>query len=213
MKHLASCGIAFIALVVSILFEMTVPSSTTAAAQQVETNGELPLGQPPLRSVGDKSIWRYKDGTEITYEITAVDEETISGRASDGCTWKSVIAGWGPAVEWKNCNSSSGSHKVKRTGNLYPLQVGNSEKWKYRGKNSKGNTWSGTRKCEVRGTEKVTVPAGTFETYHVVCEEKSGRYEWHYSPELRFFVTSSRKPLGGSTWGYSQELVSFMPSP
>lgn len=213
MKHLASCAIAFIALAVSTLFEMTVLGSMTVAARQVETNGELPLGQPPLRAVGDKSVWRYKDGTEITYEITAVDKETISGRASDGCTWKSVIAGWGPAVEWKNCNSSSGSHKVKRSGNLYPLQVGNTEKWKYSGEDNKGNTWSGTRKCEVKGMEKVTVPAGTFETYHVVCKEKSGRYEWHYSPELRFSVTSSRKPLGRSTWGYSQELVSLVPSP
>lgn len=83
MRHQAFWGIAFIALAASILLEMTVPSSTTAAARQVETNGALPPGQPPLRAVGDQSVWRYKDGTEITYEITAVDEETFSGRASD----------------------------------------------------------------------------------------------------------------------------------
>ena len=196
------------------LSEMTVSGAPTAAAQQVEMKGELPLGQPPLRAVGDKSVWRNKNGTEISYEITAVDEDILSGRSSDGCTWKFVIAGWGPAVEWKNCSSSSGSHKVKRTGNMYPLQVGNTEKWRHSGRNNKGNRWSGTRKCEVKGTEKVTVPAGSFDTYHVVCKEPWARYEWHYSPELRFVVTSSRKPLGGSTGSrYYRELVSIMHSP
>ena len=196
------------------LSEMTVSDSPTAAAQQAETKGELPLGQPPLRAVGNKSVWRNKNGTEISYEITAVDEETFSGLSSNGCAWKFVIGGWGPTVEWKNCNSSSGSHKVKRTGNMYPLQVGNTEKWRYNGRNNKGNRWSGTRKCEVKGTEEITVPAGSFDTYHVVCKEPYARYEWHYSPELRSTVTSSRKPLGGSTGRrYYRELVSIMRSP
>ena len=196
------------------LSEMTVSGAPTADAQQVEMKGELPLGQPPLVAVGDKSVFRYKNGTEISFEITAVDEETYSGRGSDGCSWKLVIAGWGPAVEWKNCRSNSGSHKVKRTGNMYPLQVGNTEKWKYRGRNNKGQSWSGTRKCEVKGTEKVTVPAGSFDTYHVVCREERARYEWHYSPELRSVVISSRKPLGGSTGRrYYRELVSILRSP
>ena len=196
------------------LSEMTVSGAPTAAVQQVEMKGELPLGQPPLPAVGEKSVWRDKNGTETSYEITAVDEDILSGRSIDGCTWKYVIAGWGPILEWGNCFSSSGSHKVKRTGNMYPLQVGNTEKWKYNGRNNKGNSWSGTRKCEVKGTEKVTVPAGSFDTYHVVCKEPSARYEWHYSPELRSIVTSSRKPLGGSTGRrYYRELVSIMRSP
>ena len=196
------------------LSEMAIPSSTTAVAQQAEMKVEFPLGQPPVRAVGDKSVWRNKNGTEISYEITAVDEETFSGLSSNGCAWKFVIGGWGPTVEWKNCNSSSGSHKVKRTGNMYPLQVGNTEKWRYNGRNNKGNRWSGTRKCEVKGTEEVTVPAGSFDTYHVVCKEPYARYEWHYSPELRSTVTSSRKPLGGSTGRrYYRELVSIMRSP
>ena len=195
------------------LSEMTVSDSSTAAVEQVEMKGGLPLGQPPLRAVGEKSVWRNKNGTEISYEITAVDEDFLSGRSSNGCTWKFVIAGWGPTVEWKNCGSSSGTHKVKRTGNMYPLQVGNTEKWKYRGRNNKGDSWTGTRKCEVKGTEKVTVPAGSFDTYHVVCKEKWARYEWHYSPELRFVVTSSRKPLGAAGTRYYRELVSIMRSP
>ena len=192
---------------------MAQPAEETSAAQQVEMKGGLPLGQPPLRTVGEKSVWRNKNGTEISFEITAFDEETFSGRGSDGCSWKFAMDGWGPTLEWKNCSSSSGSHKLKRTGNMYPLQVGNTEKWKYRGRNNKGQSWSGTRKCEVKGTEIVTVPAGTFDTYHVVCKEQSARYEWHYSPELRYSVTSRRKPLGSSGRRYYRELVSYVPGP
>ena len=97
---------------------------------------------------------------------------------------------------------------------MYPLQVGNTESWKYTGKNTKGDSWSGMRECEVKGTAHVTVPAGSFDTYHVVCEERDSRREWHYSPTLRRTVTSIRTPMAGSSAKpHHLELVRIIPAP
>ena len=40
---------------------MAQPAEETSAAQQVEMKGGLPLGQPPLRTVGEKSVWRKQE--------------------------------------------------------------------------------------------------------------------------------------------------------
>ena len=196
--------------IAAVTLAVVVSGGQTANAQQTAVEAELPPGQaPPAYVVGYQSTWRNKDGSEVTFEITGVEGRTISVQASWGCSYKARADGFAPTLEWKDCGGSTGSHTVKRTGNIYPLQVGNTESWKYRGKNKNGDKWSGTRKCTVKGTVNVTVPAGNFDTYHVVCKEKGARYEWHYSPELRKIVTTSRIPKGGSSGGWYRELVSF----
>ena len=156
-----------------------------------------------------------KDGSEITYERTGIEDATISGRGSDGCIYSSIKDGFGPVTQWKNCAGSTGTQMLERSGNMFPLQVGNTESWKYTGKDTKGDSWSGTRECEVKGTAHVTVPAGSFDTYHVVCEVKGWlRYEWHYSPKLRSRVTSVHTPIAGSSaTPRHMELVRIIPAP
>ena len=194
----------------------------TATAQQVAAKAELPPAELPVIRVGDKSVYRDKKDKEFTYEVTSVDTESTSGLSNDGCRWTSVI-GYGPTLEWSGCGGSDGTQTIKkREGNLWPLQVGNKVRWKFKGKNNRGNSWSGTRKCNVKGTANVTVPAGNFDTYHIICTEdwsrrewqlaQVSRREWHYSPELGVSVTFLRKPRGNSrTKRTYQELVSFTP--
>ena len=196
--------------IATVTIAMAVSSGHMATAQQTAVKAELPLGQaPPAYVAGYQSTWRNKDGSEVTFEVTGVEGRTISVQTSWGCSYKAHSDGLAPALAWKDCGGSPGTHTVKRIGNIYPLQVGNTESWKYRGKNKKGNKWSGTRKCTVKGTINVTVPAGNFDTYFVVCTEKGARYEWHYSPELRKMVITSKVPKGGSGGGWYRELVSF----
>ena len=186
----------------------------TATAQQVAAKAELPPAELPVRRVGDKSVYRDKKGREITYEVTKVDDETYSGHGSDGCIWTSVID-YGPALEWRNCDGNTGTHTIKkRKGGLFPLEVGNKVRWSFRGKNDKGNKWRNSRKCHVKETANVTVPAGNFDTFLIVCTESWARFEWHYAPELGISVTSRRKPKGTSqSKPRYLELVSFTPGP
>ena len=191
---------------------ISVSGYQTATAQQVAAKAELPPAELRIFRVGDKSVWRDKNGKEVTYEVTGVDDENVSAQGSDGCSWTAPI-GYGPSLEWSGCGGSAGTQTIKeREGNLFPLQVGNTVRWKFKGKNNRGNSWSGTRKCNVKGTANVTVPAGNFDTYHIVCTENWSRREWHYSPELGRSVTSRRKPRGNSRTKFAySELVSFTP--
>ena len=199
------------AVVVSII----VTGCQTTSVQQIAVKADLPPAQPPIYEIGKKTVWRMKDGSEITYETTDIEDTTITGRGSDGCIYSFRKDGFGRATRWENCSGSTGTHRLSRSGNMYPLQVGNTESWKYTGKNTKGDSWSGMRECEVKGTAHVTVPAGSFDTYHVVCEEKGWkRYEWHYSPKLRRTVTSIQAPMAGSSAKPRHlELVRIIPAP
>ena len=201
--------------IAAVAVSIIVSGCQATSVQQVAVNADLPPAQPPIYEVGKRTVWRMKDGSEITYERTGIDDTTTTGRGSDGCIFSHRRDGFGPATQWENCSGSTGTQMLERSGNMFPLQVGNTESWKYRGKNIKGDSWSGMRECEVRGTARVTVPAGSFDTYHVVCEEKGWqRYEWHYSPKLRRTVTSIQTPIGGSSAKPRHlELVRIIPAP
>ena len=174
---------------------------------------ELPPAEAPLFRVGDKLVHREKDGRETTFEVINVDGETVDFQfQNEGCSWSvpKSSAPFGPSLKWDSCNGSTGTQKVKKQeGSLFPLQVGNSERWSFSGKAQGGATWSATRKCTVKGIANVTVPAGNYDTYHVVCTTSRSRHEWHYSPELRRHVTWLRSRRGAKLWYV--ELVSFTP--
>ena len=191
---------------------ISVSGYQTATAQQVAAKAELPPAELPVRRVGDKLVYLDKKGREVTDEVTGVDSESTSEQSSDGCSWTSVN-GYGPVLKWSECAGDSGTRTVKkRKGGLFPLEVGNKASWKFRGKNNKGSSWSDTRKCNVKGTANVTVPAGSFDTFHIVCAESWARWEWYYAPELGVSVTYRRKPRGNSqSKSIYQELVSFTP--
>ena len=224
MKHnaLRRCSTVLSVTAAAAVATVSLSSCQTTAVQPAavqpvaaKAEAELPPAEAPVFRVGDKAVFRYKDGRERTREVTSVDGEIVDLHASDGCSW-SVWNGsgrFGPGPKWSSCFGSTGTRKIKeREGNMFPLQVGNSERWKFSGKTSSGHSWSGTRHCMVEGTANITVPAGNYDTYHVVCTERRRRLEWHYSPELRRYVTARATPRGGSSSKpYYLELVSFTP--
>lgn len=72
---------------------------------------------------------------------------------------------------------------------LFPLKVGNAVKLSHDGE-TRGNRWSCMDKIEVSGVEKVTVPAGTFDTYLITTAQRDVSTSWRgdgtcwYSPEV-----------------------------
>lgn len=133
---------------------------------------------------GDQWVYLVNGKEEIEV-INAVDGEIYSGmNKTTGCEYTFYHAGFGPGPTFKNCGGSSGTQKVERTGSIFPMTVGASESWDVRGSNTKGDTWETTRSCEVEGTARVTVPAGSFDTYHVVCNDSWRTRERWYAPEL-----------------------------
>ena len=187
-------------------------------AVKVETmpaKAELPPGESRTYVVGESWVWKTMDGTEDVREVVAVDGSEVSVQVSWGCSYTHDASGFAPVTEFSNCSGGgSGTQQVERSGSIFPLAVGNTESWKYSGRSDKGNEWTGERSCEVAGTANVTVPAGSFDTYHVICMEKRARLDFYYSPEVRNSVIFSRAPAGGATKGrrYHYELVRFEPA-
>ena len=153
-------------------------------AAKVETmpaKAELPPGESRAFAVGDKSVWKQSDGKELSWKTVKLDGSIMEVHGSNGCKAAVQWPTYSPTLAWRGCSGSAGSQKIeKHAGGLFPLAVGNTESWTFSGRNDRGNTWSGARNCKVAGTANVTVPAGTFDAYHVVCREHSARYDYWF---------------------------------
>lgn len=126
---------------------------------------------------------------QISIEPSA---DGFKGSTSGGCQW-SETERYGPSTSWTNCLGATGEQTiVSESGALWPLAVGNKKSWRYTGKNEQGDDWSGTRTCEVRSAENVTIAAGDFPAYRVRCEDPwSTRIYWH-APSLGHAVYFQR---------------------
>ena len=205
-----------VAVAVAVAVTMASVGGQAATIEQDLVEAELPPGQAPNYAVGDRSVWLDEERGETTFEITSVDDGIVSWLREDGCSWKTLSEStYAPFLRWTKCSGSSGTQKIKRKGKakIYPLEVEKSEKWRVRGRNNKGVNWSTTRNCKVKGTADVTVPAGTFDTYQVLCTNEWTRFKWYFSPELRFPVLYSRVPRAGSSGSRMHiELISYSPA-
>ena len=188
------------------------PAKKVAAAP---VKAELPPGVRRPFPVGFKSVWKRLDGTETFWKVVKLDGRIAKLHTATSCKVTFDVSSYSPPLSWRDCSGNTGSRKiVKHTGSLFPLAVGNTESWQSSGRDNKGNTWSGMRVCKVAGTANVTVPAGNFDTYHVICREDSWmRHDYWFSPELGFTVISARVPLPGKK-GFREhrELIRLEPA-
>ena len=187
-----------------------------ATIQKHTVNAELPPGQNPTYAFGDRVLWLVKGHGPIAEVVTGVSKSVVSWIKGDGCHFAKFKASrHAPGPRWKNCFGNTGSAKVARVGKskLYPLKVGNTAKWKVRGKNPKGDKWTSIYQCEVRGTANVTVPAGKFDAYHVVCMDDWAIENSYVSPELKIPILIEISPTKKDSKGprLYQELLDYSP--
>jgi hypothetical protein len=107
---------------------------------------------------------------------------TVTEGYPKGCTW--TDDGWfAPSFQWQDCGGTSGTSDYSTTGNIWPLQVGNTESYEITGR-SERSSWQGTRRCEVTGTALITLKGLEFPTYEVVCKDPGLIQTWYISPEV-----------------------------
>lgn len=172
---------------------------------------ELPPAEVRVIKVGDERVVRELDGSERTSRVTRVDGTMFTIEDSEGCSYTAAIDGFGPSTTYENCDGASGTQTLTRTGMIFPLQVGKTESWAITGSDNRGNRWENTRTCVVEGTAQVSVPAGTFPTYHVVCRDDWNTRSFYYSPDLELVVAYERTRRGRADregW----QLVEFRPA-
>lgn len=183
-----------------------------ACAPEVKTEAvkaEMTPMEQRLPVVGDTKVWKEGDG-EYNVVVTSFNGGVATVESSKGCTY-SQEAGFAPSQTWSNCTPfDDGKQSNTKTGSIYPLAVGNTESYAVAGSNVKGDDWKTTRNCSVKGTARVTVPAGTFDTYHVNCKDEWTSRDFYMSPELGTSVLFRRVGSDASR-NTLLEMVSFTP--
>lgn len=91
-------------------------------------------------------------------------------------------AGFGPALEFTNCEGSTGTQTVKLTRESpYPLTLGSTWVYSYAGTNTRGDRWTGHRHCQVAGAARVKAGSAEHDAYKVLCEDNGGNSKtWQF---------------------------------
>jgi len=105
-----------------------------------------------------------------------------------------------PILKWRAGKRKGQRRIYGNPDHLWPLKIGNdarfrvvTEKTSLKNENSKRSVqhWQ----CEVKGYDALTIKAGTFSSYSIVCDRYSPtsmtllqRKTWHYAPSLGHYI-------------------------
>jgi hypothetical protein len=173
---------------------LTTSATGTAKEPLPETTA---LGEAPLWKVGDEWAFRWESPKGSGTGVWTVDREEMI----DGVPYYVVKIGqW--ASFWrkadlafhmdKHADVVVARYEPAQKRYSWPLATGKTWEQSYRRENWRDRQTSEvTMLCRVDSEETITVPAGTFATYKIVCRNKrtgSLIHETWYAPEVRNWV-------------------------
>ena len=182
----------FLSVVAGIaLASMALPGSAFAVDVPAISGESVPFG------VGEsRKTLRLRNGKEVSQVGVRVSENKLEVTREDGCKASRPV------------DDIYGSN-VSKSGQLWPLAVGNKVKYRYRAVSSTGKKNNRAfRECEVSGTEMVKAGGKDYATYRVECNDQTGTRVFNYSPEIRTTVAAERndKKRGRTTMEYLKDL-------
>lgn len=140
----------------------------------------------PLESrhhvTGDFSEFVDHEGRRGASAVRVMDDGTLRiSLILEGfkkpCIRKKIADTFAPPLNYKDC-AGSGAYVSKLVGgSIFPISVGSMETWEYTIATDRGVFTSGTRACETKAMVNITVPAGTFDAFHIVCDDTVAVYE------------------------------------
>lgn len=162
---------------------------------------ESPALEPaplPIYRIGDRFL--YDDGS--TEEVVAVKGERVTWRRRTGGTFVRYRNLALPKLTWDTPERAGTAQVSAAVDALWPLEVGQTaafaETIESTGKTDrKARSYARGQRCWVDGTENLTVPAGNYDTYRIVCEQsgsswspraRNQRQTWYYAPVLGHYV-------------------------
>ena len=157
----------------------------TAVAQVAE---KTDASQRPIFSIGDR--YRF-DNPEITWEVTAVHGERVYWRSAGGDEQVTSSNPLLPAFAWQSTRRGSGQRIISnRRGDLFPLKIG--ARMSFRSTVSTDKPpfgWEFEWSCEVVEKQDITVPAGAFDSFRVLCGRQGSReLTFYYVPEIGHYA-------------------------
>jgi len=200
----------FLVLVAGVIVASLASPGSAFAVDVPAVSGEsVPFG------IGEsRKTLRLRNGKEVSQVGVRVSENKLEVTREDGCKWSRPVDDiYGPSLTWENCSPGKWAtgwiEDVSKSGQLWPLAVGNKVKYKYRALSSAGKKNNKAfRECEVTGTEMVKAGGKDYATYRVECKEHSGTRVFNYAPEVSTSVSAERnhKKRGRTTMEYLKDL-------
>lgn len=214
-------------ILIAIVTFISLTSYGVTTAQQY-TGKKLNTAPLPVYQKGMTFV--YSDGSW----------ETVVASSPDKVTWRDhrgyVSSGSADftrrRAEWQS-KTRQGTRQfeprkdlwVKHKLSLWPLQIGNEAGyaetgvWQRRGEPE--NAYQANWSCEVAAKERVSVMAGEFDSWKIVCKRYTGKRvsaksrireikTWHYAPEVGHFVLTTRQYYTGKS-PKRLELVAVLP--
>jgi len=190
------------------------PQPTPARLSPVPAAATLAPARLPVLESGATFVFRKRDGAEITSRVVAVEGEDVTWQADNGWTWTAKAFFW-PVERWQS-EGVGGSQEISGDPQaLFPLVVGERVAYRYQGRRQGQQAgWSGQGRCEVAAAEQITVPAGTFDTYKVLCEQGEDLKDpyrtrtWWYAPAIGHYVATRHQTRTGGI-DELEQLVSY----
>ena len=225
ITNFSSTRIKIAAAFTAALLVLLLATSSWAA---VQTN-TLGLKASPLP--------KYRPGTTFVYSDGSW--ETAIKVGSEGITWRnhrgSISTGSQDFIKkrfkWQTKNRY-GYREFKKTSfimsppapSIWPLEIGNKTRFdeigrwfdEYGIEHRYDSFWS----CEVKGTERISVGAGDFDTWKVTCRRYPDKFRatsktreyrtWYYAPIIKHWVKEVRD-YNGYRKNRMKELVAVLP--
>jgi hypothetical protein len=170
----------------------------TAGPEEMPVSGDLPVIEAPAEYPEGTVIHAIVDGERSTQELIAKEGTRETWRRDDGCTFtrdSRYDRVFSPAVSWQDCNSTGTIRIREKEGGLWPMQVGVTVSYDAVGNTQGGGSnWSADYDCEVTGTARIEVAAGTLDTYKVECRTPWRRMTSYVAPGLRQTVYFRQAP-------------------
>jgi hypothetical protein len=157
---------------------------------------QLSVAALPNYTVGE--YFTFDDGSSRM--VAAVSGEWVTWQYKTGTVTKGYRNFIIPALTWTSVHRHSEGKTTAPADLLWPLAVGKKGTYDFQQTISKhdgteSNELSRSWSCSVKGTERVKVPAGTFDTYVIACNRYSSTsHKWrasrrfYYAPELGHYV-------------------------
>lgn len=194
------------------LFALGCATASVAACatdELAESRAKLTADQlqreAPLKPLAAGTVFHFKSGG-ADVPITVTKMEGITVFQDDGRE-KREFVGFAVGLSQAMSETMETSDRMK-VATLFPLKVGRRASFSHSGVAS-NRPWTNSDTAEVVTIEKVTVPAGTFETF--VLRTDMGNANWWgqntcwYAPEIGYCVKRKwRSATSSSDW----ELVS-----
>jgi len=149
----------------------------------------------PVLAIGDS--FTYDDtGTQVQEKVTGFSGQRAIWQNDRGVTWIQSADVISPPIAWSgDPRLGQGNQQVfGEPGRLFPLALGKTVKFQVAGTAEKvPDGWQAENSCSVAGKQPVTVKAGTFETWRIVCQRGEVTETINYVPELMTYALRIRE--------------------